>query len=119
MIFLFVMKGDCNIMSYKQLFYDIELAYCVHKIDAHPYDQMEKLGYKVIAGVPQSLGPCWWFTVEHDVLSDIEKPSYLRSFKYNYNYWHNKCWETCDFFQKNPGCCSGGFNCANDKKKEL
>ena len=105
-------------MSYKQLFYDIELAF-INKINVHPIDQMEKLGYKVIAGIPLDLGPCWWFTVEEDVLSDIEKPDYLRSFKYNYNYSHNKCWKTCDFFRKNPDCCSQGFDCVDYKKKEL
>ena len=63
-------------MSYTQLSYDIELACCVCKINEHPIDQMKKMGYKIIAGVPQSLGPCWWFTVEQDVLLDEEKPIY-------------------------------------------
>lgn len=96
-------------MSYIQLSYDVELAYFVCKIDEHPIKQMEKMGYKIIAGAPQTLH--WFFTVEQDVLSDEEKPIYLKPFKYNYNYWHNKCHKTCDFFKENPGCCEGGFLC--------
>lgn len=103
-------------MQYTQLYYDIELAYCACNIDEHPIDQMEKLGYKIIAGVPQSLGPCWWFTVEQDVLLDEEKPIYLKPFKYNYDYWHNKCYKTCEFFKKEPGCCGGGFSCKKENE---
>ena len=102
-------------MSYTQLSYDIELACHVCNVNEHPIDQMGKMGYKIIAGVPQSLGPCWWFTVEQDVLLDEEKPIYLRTFKYNYDYWHNKCYKTCDFFKKDPGCCGGGFSCKRMK----
>ena len=103
-------------MFYTQLYYDIELAYRVCEIDEHPIDQMEKMGYKIIAGVPDSSVPCWWFTVEQDVLSDKEKPIYLKPFKYNYNYWHNKCYKTCDFFKKDRECCDGGFSCKKNEQ---
>ena len=98
-------------MNYIQLRYDLELAIRVYHIREHPIDHMKSLGYNVIAGVPQSIGECWWFTVEREIMLDIERPDYLIPMKYNYDYWHGGCHKNCDFFKEDPCCCSGGFNC--------
>ena len=71
-------------MEYKQLSYDMITA-IEHKINEHPQKQMEKLGYKVIGAVAQSLYDCWWFTVE-DFIEPL--PPYLKKIKYDYDYWH-------------------------------
>lgn len=70
----------------KQLRYDIRLAGNLG-IHEHPQKQMQKLGYKVIDCVPQSLYDCWWFTVE----SIIEPlPEYLTEISYDFYFWHGK-----------------------------
>lgn len=69
-----------------------QLRYCVitahyDGIDIHPQEQMKKLGYKVIASVPQSVADCWWFTVE-DFIEPL--PKYLAKIEYDFEYWHKR-----------------------------
>lgn len=54
-------------------------------IKVHPETQMRKLGFKLIAAVPQSLCDEWWFTVEDN---SIELPEYIREADYDFGYWH-------------------------------
>jgi hypothetical protein len=93
--------------EYCQLHYDLRGAY-EYGVKIHPQEQMQKLGYKVIGSVPQSIGDCWWFTVEEFVGSF---PPYLSKMKYNYEYWHENCWKNCEYFKENSSCCFGGNSC--------
>lgn len=68
----------------RQIKYDLIDAYHCG-IKQHPQDQMEDLGYEVVAAVPQSIGDCWWFTVK-DFIEPL--PGYLRKIYYDYNHWH-------------------------------
>ena len=68
----------------KQLCYDMITAYSLG-IQDHPIQQMKNLGYKIIAGVPQTIGDCWWFTVQ-DVIYPL--PKYLSKMQYDFDYWH-------------------------------
>ena len=93
--------------KYKQVSYSIiEAIYS--GIHEYPSEQMKKLGFKVIAAVPQTIYESIWFTVE-DYIDDM--PSYISKFKYNYEYWHNGCWKECDYFKQNASCCHGGEHC--------
>ena len=94
--------------EYKQLHYDIITASLDCGINEHPQLQMKKLGYNVIGGVPQSLGDCWWFTVEEFI---EPFPPYLRKMNYNYDYWHGGCYKDCEYFKQNSSCCCGGHSC--------
>lgn len=51
----------------------------------HPIKQMEALGYKIIASVPQSIADQWWFTVE-EIIEPL--PPYLERMEYNFEKWH-------------------------------
>lgn len=95
-------------MEYIQLHYDVIDAFNEGITDL-PIKQMLKLGYHLIGSVPQSLGDCWWFTVEEKI---EPSPSYLREIHYNFDYWHNRCYASCDYFKKDPCCCNGGFTCS-------
>ena len=70
--------------KHKQLIYKMYTAYDCG-VNEHPQVQMEKLGYKVLAAVAQSMGDCWWFTVE-DYIEPL--PKYLEKFEYDYDKWH-------------------------------
>lgn len=54
-------------------------------IKNHPEIQMKKLGFKLIAAVPQTICDEWWFTVED---SNIELPEYIIEAGYDFGYWH-------------------------------
>lgn len=70
--------------EYKQLCYDLYKSYDCG-VSEHPQTQMDKLGYKVIGAVAQSLYDCWWFTVE-DYIEPL--PPYLTKMQYDFLYWH-------------------------------
>lgn len=97
--------------NYKQLRYDLIGAAINFGINKHPQLQMDELGYQVIGGVPQTLGDCWWFTVKEII---YPLPGYLTEMTYNFDYWHNNCYDNCEYFKKNPSCCCGGFNCLKE-----
>lgn len=99
--------------KYKQLFYSLMTADLECGIHEHPQVQMNKLGYKVIGAVPQSICDGWWFTVE-DFIEPL--PPYLSKMTYNFDYWHGNCYNDCDYFKQNHSCCFGGSSC---KKKEI
>ena len=71
--------------KYKQLRYDCIDAYIKCGIYEHPERQMKKLGYKVIASVPQSIADQWWFTVEEII---YPLPMYLTEMSYDFEKWH-------------------------------
>ena len=54
---------ESEVKEYKQLNYSMYCAYD-NGVNEHPQVQMDKLGYKVIGAVAQSLYDSWWFTVE-------------------------------------------------------
>ena len=70
--------------KHKQLIYKMYRAYDCG-VNEHPQVQMKKLGYNVLAAVAQSMGDCWWFTVE-DYIEPL--PEYLEKFEYDYDKWH-------------------------------
>ena len=71
-------------MTKKQVIYKMNQAIDCG-ITEHPQKQMRILGYKVIAAVAQSLGDCWWFTVE-DYIEPF--PPYIAKMEYDFDYWH-------------------------------
>lgn len=71
--------------EYKQLRYDCLGAILRDGIDEHPERQMTKLGYKVIAGVPQGIAEQWWFTVEEII---YPLPAYLTEMTYDFAHYH-------------------------------
>ena len=71
-------------MTKKQVIYKMNQANDCG-ITEHPQKQMRLLGYKVIAAVAQSLGDCWWFTVE-DYIEPF--PPYIAKMEYDFDYWH-------------------------------
>jgi len=73
-------------MKYNQVKYDMITAFN-EGVREHPQKQMEKLGYKVIASIAQSLYDCWGFTVE-DYIEPM--PKYLKKFEYDFDYWHGE-----------------------------
>ena len=75
---------ETEYQKYKQLHYSMYTAYDCG-ISEHPQAQMDKLGYKVIGAVAQSLTDSWWFTVEEYI---EPLPPYLQKFEYDYFYWH-------------------------------
>lgn len=98
----------------KFLMYDLQKAYEVG-VSKHPQEQMNEL-FKVIHGVPQSIGDCWWFCVEN---YNIKLPSYLSEMKpYNLAYWRDKCYKTCSFWKETGGaCCHGGSDCIKNYRE--
>lgn len=77
------MKEVAYVQEYNQLKYWMRLA----ETRLHPVAQMEKLGYKIIAGVPQSIGEQWWFTVE-EIIEPL--PPYLERMEYDFEKYHGK-----------------------------
>lgn len=71
--------------KYNQLKYCLRTAYN-EGINEHPQIVMKNLGYKLIGSVPQTMGDCWWFTVEK-IIKPL--PPYLRKTNYDFDYWHN------------------------------
>ena len=70
----------------------VQLSYCYRTagemgVRGHANQQMIKLGYNVIAGVPQSMGDCYWYTVEK-LIEPL--PEYLRVIEYDFEHWHGK-----------------------------
>ena len=53
-------------------------------IHEHPIKQMEKLGYKILHGVPQTIGDQWWFTVDRRI---DPLPEYLEVMEYDLKDW--------------------------------
>lgn len=83
-------RDECDIVAwakipkenYVQLRYQLQDAVgCLH-----PTKQMEKLGYKIIACVPQSIADQWWFTVE-EIIEPL--PHYLERMEYDFEKWHS------------------------------
>ena len=108
----------------KFLKYDIQLAADDPTTEFHPQDQMKKM-FKVIHGVPQSIGDCWWFCVE-DYDENMKLPCYLKEIPpYNLSYWRDGCYQTCEAWQEafrnkfedidEIKVCFGGDNCPYGK----
>ena len=53
-------------------------------IHEHPIKQMEKLGYKILHGVPQTIGDQWWVTVDR-LIEPL--PKYLEVMEYDLKDW--------------------------------
>lgn len=98
--------------EYKQVCYHYETAIRECNECGNALDVMQRLGFKIIASVPQSMTDCIWFTVE-DYIDDM--PYYINKMQYNFDYWHNKCWKECEYFQKDSSCCYGGEYCLKDE----
>lgn len=96
--------------EYKQVSYSLECAFR-SGVSEIPYKQMETLGFKIVASVPQSFYGSIWFTVENLVEN---MPEYISEMRYNFDYWHNHCYKNCEHFRRNPSCCYGGERCIND-----
>jgi len=67
----------------------VQLHYCLRTandegIYEHPQKVMKQLGYNLIQSVPQSIGDCWWFTVE-ELIEPL--PLYLSIMQYDFEYW--------------------------------
>lgn len=67
-----------------QVNYDV-IGASLSGVTKHPLQDMEDLGFTVLAGVAQTIGDCWWFTVEKLV---EHLPSYVKPMNYDYEYWH-------------------------------
>lgn len=98
--------------NYKQVSYSAETAY-YYGVTERPDRQMEKLGFKIIAAVPQTLYGSIWFTVEK-LIENL--PEYITEIHYNFDYWHNECYKNCEHFKQDHSCCYGGEYCINDKR---
>lgn len=105
----------------KFLFYSLQKAFECN-IKKHPQEYMNE-HFSVIHCVPQSLSNRWWFCVED---FDVELPPFLSEMEpYNLNYWKDKCWNNCEYFEKSFNCdtqimdgrysCYGGWNCLKEK----
>lgn len=108
------MEWGVLMAEYKQLRYSMRTAFDIGITD-HPQKVMREMGYTVLGAVPQSVYEQWWFTVE-DFIEPL--PEFLSEITYNFDYWHNECYRTCEEFKNNPSCCSGGFNCIIRTPKE-
>ena len=107
----------------KQLYYDM-IGCWEAGASGHPQQVMKDLGFQVIHAVPQTLGNCWWFTVED---YDFELPPYIKEFSYPLNYWRDECWKDCEYFKKSfdhttqtrhqEYCCWGGRMCLKEREK--
>lgn len=58
--------------------YDLIGAVLDYHINAHPQEQMKKLGFHVVKCEPFPIGDCWWFRVGN-IVSDV--PGYLHEMK--------------------------------------
>lgn len=65
-----------------KLRYDVDSAPGVN-----PIKQMEKLGYKIIEAIPQTIAGQWWFTVE-ELVEPL--PPYLEVMEYDFEKWHEE-----------------------------
>lgn len=68
----------------------IQVRYCLWgackcEVRKHPQQDMRDLGFNVIAGVAQSVGDQWWFTVEK-LIEPL--PEYITPMEYDFEYWH-------------------------------
>lgn len=68
----------------------VQLKYCMITANKsgetrHPQIVMRNLGYELIQSVPQTMGDCWWFTVDK-LIKPL--PVFLEEIQYDFDYWN-------------------------------